>query len=434
MEKYPIANEILYLRSPSINVCFRVILEGIYEKSVIEETLTKICIRHPFINCSVNIDTDNKTWLVKNSKPVRLDYFKSDEMDWQTWYQKNDNIPFDFLEETLVMFCVIARKDTELIVLGHHIIADGIGYLNMLKDILLSLDGKIEMIPLIPPHGIDVKDFKKTIPLNMIEKIFARSLNKRWKKSRTRFPENDYRVFFEQYRNKYIPEFYMVSIEDESFKQILYNSKTSGLSVNEIIASAFSLAFMEVLNRKEIRLGVAANIRNELISEPNNCMGNFVTGISVKVSCNRTNDFMTNAKSIASLLKKQLENLKTRHLVLHFLNEFEKDLIESIMFAAYGNFEHPVSKKLAGLIGEQAENKGLGISNLGRQDFSAYTNLKVLDVQFIGPAFPANTLTVGIITVNEKMNLCIRYNKGETKIEDVKILYKKAIELVRQLR
>jgi hypothetical protein len=100
------------------------------------------------------------------------------------------------------------------------------------------------------------------------------------------------------------------------------------------------------------------------------------------------------------------------------------------MFAAYGDFDHPVAKKLAELIGEQLEDKGLGISNLGRHDFSNCENIKVIDLQFIGPAFPANLLTVGVITVNNKLNFCLRYNESEIKIDTVKEIYKKAIDLI----
>ena len=93
-------------------------------------------------------------------------------------------------------------------------------------------------------------------------------------------------------------------------------------------------------------------------------------------------------------------------------------------------FEHSVAKKLAELIGEQSENKGLGISNLGRHDFSNYKDIKIVDVQFIGPAFPANLLTVGLITVNGKLNLCLRYNEGEIKTDTVKEIYEKALVLL----
>ena len=64
-------------------------------------------------------------------------------------------------------------------------------------------------------------------------------------------------------------------------------------------------------------------------------MGNFATGIAAKVYLGSSNDFILNTKAIIYVINEKLEK---RDLVIHFLNEFDKDLIESIMFAAYGNF------------------------------------------------------------------------------------------------
>ena len=43
---------------------------------------------------------------------------------------------------------------------------------------------------------------------------------------------------------------------------------------------------------------------------------------------------------------------------------------------------------------------------------------------------PANLLTVGLITVNGKINFCLRYNEGEIKTDTVKIIYEKVIGLL----
>jgi hypothetical protein len=53
-----------------------------------------------------------------------------------------------------------------------------------------------------------------------------------------------------------------------------------------------------------------------------------------------------------------------------------------------------------------------------------------MDIQFIGPAFPANLFTVGVITVNNKINLCLRYNEEEIKTSIINEIYEKAIELL----
>jgi NRPS condensation-like uncharacterized protein len=423
------ANERLHLRSPNINVCLRIVIEGILDKSQAVKALDAVRLRHPLLNSFVETDTDNTPWLVQKDSNLDIECYKSHEMDWQTWYRRTDSIPFDFSNGPLVKFCMITGNNTEIVILGHHIIGDGLGYLNVVKDLLLALDNKLDPSPQVPPFEAHDRYFKETILPDSGVQSYANGLNEEWKRSRTHFSENDYQVFFEQYRKQFTPNFYMGSIQRNDFQNLVEKAKSNGLTVTEIITAAFSLATMDIMGKNEIRLGVAASIRRELVSEPDMCMGNYVTGIATKAYFDQAQDFMTNAGRTAGILREQLANKKNRHLVVHFLNAFDKDLIESLMYAAYGTLEHPVSRQLAKLIGEQPENKGLGVSNLGRHDFSGYKSIKLADVQFIGPAFPANLLTIGIITTNGTLNLCLRYNEGEMGTETVEAIYKKAVAL-----
>jgi hypothetical protein len=434
MRKLPILNERLFFRSPSINVCFRIIIKGVFDKNHIENAFKKVCIRHPLLNSFIKLDNDNTAWFVQNDRSTEIEYYKSEEIDWQTWYKKVDNIPFDFSQGPLVKFCVITSENTEIIILGHHIIGDGIAYLNLTKDVLLALDNNIGITPQMPPLMPTEKKFKRTVPLGFLSKMYARKLNKEWRKTRVLFSENTYHEFFKKYRAKYSPNLYMGSIEDENLKELLKKSKQNSLTVNEIITSAFSAAMIEKVDNysnKEIRLGVVADIRSELVSKPYDCMGNYFTGVIAKIIYNPEKSFISNAKAVSEILQRQLKNMKNRHLVVHFLNEIDKDLIESATFVAYGNFEHKISKKFAELIGEQSENKGLGISNLGKYDLNNYENIKLLDMQFISPAFPANLLSVSIITINNRLNICLQYNEKEIEMEKIKSIYEKSIELLK---
>ena len=239
MNKIPIMNERLHLRSPGINVCFRTIVEGVFNRSAIESALKKVCIRHPLLNCSVEIDDENNAWFIDNSS-VEIEFYEENEVDRQTWYKKNDNIPFNFSKGHLAKFCIITGKYTEIIVLGHHIIGDGIGYLNLVKDILLALDNKLDTIPQIPPFAPTDRYFKETVLLDEQTKGFASWLNSEWRKNRAYFSEKKYLEFFEQYRKKYIPELFTASLEKDNVKKILEISKRNGLTVNELVASAFS--------------------------------------------------------------------------------------------------------------------------------------------------------------------------------------------------
>jgi NRPS condensation-like uncharacterized protein len=432
MDKLPLLNERWHLGSPNINVCFRALIEGKFAASDFETAIAAVCKRHPVLNYAIEIDAENKTWFVPNAAHVGIEFYSAKKMpNWQDWHEKTDAVPVDFQHGPLVKICVIfGEHQTEIIILGHHVIGDGIAYLNLSKDILLALDNKLDLNPQLPPIRSRLK--KKT-SLGLLTKLYARKINREWRKNRVIFSESDYHAFFEQYRKKYVPQIYTGSIDETELNKIVQQCKSHGLTVNELIAAAFAMAMVELSDHypgKEIRLGVAANIRGELAEEPYDCMGNYVSGIVANAHFDSEKTFVTNAEDTAKILREQLRVPKNRYLALNFFNAIDKDLLEAAMYATYGDYQIPVAKKLGEIIGERSENKGMGISNLGRHAFDTFAKLKVLDMQFIGPAFPANLLSVGIITVNNKLNICLRYNETEIRTASVQTIYERAVGLV----
>jgi NRPS condensation-like uncharacterized protein len=323
---------------------------------------------------------------------------------------------------------VIFGVNMEIVILSHHIIGDGVACINLDQDILSALDGAIDETPQTPPSGPEDRRFKETVFLDNSITSSAAALNGEWRKNRGYFSENDYRIFFKQYRDRFRPNFYLDSIGEDDYKKILETCRRNQLKVNEIFISAFSAAIFEISNYypgNEMRIGIAVDIRPELVSNPCCCMGNYLSGISVKVKYDPADAFISNAVTMSNKIKECLASLKKRHSILHLLNEFDKDLVETIVLAAYGDFNHPVSKKLAELTGEKLLNKSIGVSNLGRLDFNNYKSFEFIDLQFIGPAFPANFLTIDIVTVNNKINICLRYNEAEIETDAVKQIYEK---------
>jgi NRPS condensation-like uncharacterized protein len=425
MEKIKLETERLFLRSPNINVCFRIILEGRIDSKRFAAAMEGVCKRHPLLNCSIKIDNDHNAWLVPNASRIEIEYYIPEEMpDWKIWYKKIDDTPFDFLRGPLAKICIIAGgSQTEIIILGHHIIGDGMGYLNLTKDILLALDNKLETIPQIPPTDTQFIKGKK---LKILSKIYARKLNKEWRKNRVHFSEDDYRIFFREYRDKFIPRMYLDSIDKNDLKTLMEKCKANKLTVNELVTSAFAIA---LASGKKLRVGVAVNTRDELITKPYNCMGNYISGISTNVNIKKI-DFMANVKTITTAIRKRLNDINKRHLPINFLNKFDNDCIESVMYASYGNYQLPISKQVGKLISEGLDGKGLGMSNLGKHILKNYDTFNLVDIQFITPVFPARLLTVSIITVNNKLNICLRYNENEIKEDIVIKVYKKAVGLL----
>jgi NRPS condensation-like uncharacterized protein len=429
MKKTKILSERLFLRAPNIHVCFMIRLEGNFTDEYFKEVVKMVCQRHPVLECTINIDEENCAWLIPNTGHVGIEFYHADEgLTWNDWYTKTDNIPFDFSHGPLVKICVIRHdKLTEIIVLGHHIIGDGMGYLNLAKDILAALDGKLDITPHIPPLQNDLKD---NIRLGFLPRLVAGKLNKAWALSRHAFSEEDYYTLFEQHRTMFPPGMYTDFIEGTELSSLLAICKSNRLTVNEVIASAFVGAMLELRHiypKNTIDLGIAINIRDDFNTPQPDSMGDYVSGINVCTFYDNKKCFIDNAGHIAKGTRKKLNNIKSRLLAVNFLKKIDKDFIESTQFAAYGNYQNPVSKKLCNMIGSiNKRGKGVGISNLGRRNFRQYNSFKLLDILFVPPVFPYNMVTVGIITTNNKLNFVLRYAKSEISDDVAETVYRKA--------
>jgi len=378
-----------------------------------ENAISAVEHRHPILKYVIKTNADGQKYYEANGG-VSIRFYAESETNWQKWYTETDNIPFVFESESLAKIAVI-RGDgySDIVFLGHHILGDGMGYLNLVRDFLCALDGKIDNEVLEIPQNNHLK--KKSGGLLL--KLFAGSLNKQWSKNKKIFSDAEYVEFFKKYRQQNPAGIYLAETEKDFLPKLKEDCKARGITVNEAILKAFVRSIQLQNKVDQIRVGCAASIRNEFEIPTPNHMGNYVTGISIDVK---------NADSVPLKLREKFNNPKKRYLIVHFLDRMEKSLVESVMYAGYGDYENPVSKKLAEQLHEQ-HGKSFGISNLGVQDFDNYS-FNVSDVWFVNPAFPQNFLTIGLITVDGIMKFCLRYyGMDEAQILNI---YNKFKELV----
>jgi len=432
MEKRKMGKERIYFRSPNINVCFKAGIAGNFSEDDFRKAIDMAAERHPLVNCVIRIDEKGDAWYLPGRSKAGLEFFDDpNPMAWREWYDKADNIPFDFESGPIVKIGVFRNGDSvDMVILGHHIIGDGIGYFNLLKDILLGLDGKPNTVPPVLPERIA---FRKKTGMGFLSGYFAKKLNRMWKKTAKSFSHEDFIQFFNVYRRENPPGMYLGEIDGSKTVEVLEVCRKHGITVNEAVATALTAALQKEVERysgKQVRLGCAANIRGELKIAAPDCMGNFVSGISVKACYDNGKPFVENAKLIGSSLRKKLRNPKSRRLVINFVDMLDEDFIESVFFAVYGNYHNRVSKKLGEILGERTCDKGLGISNLAKQNMNGHDNVVVSNIVFVPPAFPANIVNLGVITTNNHMNFCLRYSEADIDGKTVERVYHEMIGLL----
>jgi hypothetical protein len=206
------------------------------------------------------------------------------------------------------------------------------------------------------------------------------------------------------------------------------------VTVNEAILCAFAQAMGDHVGRfmsKAMRFGWAVSIRNDMKIPVPDCMWNYLSAIMSKIRIDKGKPFDAVLKEMTVKTRKLMRNRRKRYLPILFLRELSHDLVETIYFASYGSLHSPLAKAVGKLIGESATNKGgLWVSNLGRHEFSRYTKFSLMDFQFIPPEFLSMLLTVGVITVNDRLSICLRYNEAELSGESVHAVSARARELL----
>lgn len=439
MEKIRLITERPFLRAASIHVGMKAEIAGDFTDDQFLAAVQKTCIKHPLLRATITISADRQAYYVLNSsKEIEVSFFQdNDPHQWMQWFEDADNSPFDFETGPLLKIAVFRKVDSAIVVLlGHHILGDGLGYLNLVKDLLMFLNGAASFPPLLPPLITKATLFPKGAKLPLLTRFLIHRLNVSWRKTGRVFTRADYEVFFRDYRSHHPPGLFINSMDEKETKTFLARCHEMGVSVNEAVLTAFVYAIQkhdQEYAGKKLEAGIAINVRKELTPQAGECMGNFVSGVLVNLQYDYRNSFLENAVAIREIVRPKITGVHSRFAVLKFLLELDSDLLDSIGFAAYGDYDNAVSKKVAHIVGEHPEQKGIGISNLGKIAIEAQDSRYTLrDLVFIQPAYPANAINIGVLTCNNRMNFCLRFIKNEKSDRLIETITAEAIEKINE--
>jgi NRPS condensation-like uncharacterized protein len=434
MEKLKILTERPFLRSPGLHVCVKGEIKGAFSDNEFLYALEMLCKRHPLLLSTISLENDGDAYyLFNNSKKIEVEFDRYiDEDQWQIWYEKTDNQHFDFETGPLMKICVIRNQDnTIIVIIGHHILGDGLAYMNLFRDLMKALNGELDSAELTPPIVKVLSKLPSKAKFGLVPRIFVHDLNNSWKRTGKKFTNEEFYKFFYDYRSRNKPGLYINSIEKESTEKLISKCHEKRVTINEALLTAFLYSIQKADEKhigKTDEVGVAINIRNELTPLPGECMGNFVSGILTRIKYDYEKEFWENAGMISTELRKKVKNQISRFIALNLVAKLNPDLLDSISFAEYGGYNNKVSKKLAGILGERNVDKGIGISNLGKFEINLNRpGFEINNVIFIQPAYPADDICIGVVTINSRMNFCLRYIKSVKSFKLIDEIFHEAI-------
>jgi hypothetical protein len=142
---------------------------------------------------------------------------------------------------------------------------------------------------------------------------------------------------------------------------------------------------------------------------------------------------MENAKFVSGIITKKVNfvrsgRFKSYELILR--DSLDKDLIDSVFFSEFGDCDIRASRDLA----RRARKRSLKypetvVSNIGALKL-AYKNLEITDCLIFGNHVLREDVNIYLVTINNKMNVNVRYSEQEINKSVMDAIFRRVVELL----
>ncbi len=404
---------------------------------MLRNAVYKVQQRHPNLRVRIKEDRDRNPWFTSEGVkeiPVEIVPRESDN-HWIKVSQEAGKIPFDFDERPAIRFILVQSPlESELIVLCHHIICDGLSLAYLVRDLMVHLGEPNREVELLPdPVPINRDNIPKEVSINPILRFAIERINKKWEKDKIFFDWEDYRELNQVYWMNYTHQMLTVELSEAQTSALVERCRQEEITVNTALTTAFVGAQSNVQGDKPYRsrIAIAGNLRNRLQRPVGEVMGFYAGGVTLKCKYNRRKNFWKNARRFHRKIKPLFTNKNLFKVLLRWCY-LEPTILESLHFKTLGRLVPPHFARHRKLAAFSQRNDaissilkrdkmdsldkilmGTAVTNLTRMNFPRTYGTLELDRLLMNPggAFPLSTvnLVLGAVTCSGKLSLVIEY-------------------------
>jgi NRPS condensation-like uncharacterized protein len=402
---------------------------------LLRTALAKARLKYPLIGARIEQDESGNARFVFDGVPEfqlkLLDKRTDDEWVELAWGEQKK--PFDLSKGPLIKFVLLSSSNTsDLVIICHHIICDGLSLTYLVKDISLFLsDPTARANPLPLPPALSGENFSTDASPGRILKLVLERMNHSWEKEKVIFGEDDYAKLYTEYWQSRNIGITLFSLSQETTSALISRCHTERVTVNSALTTAFALAQYDLQGRSQeyLRKGTAAvDVRKLLKSPPEKNFGLFASVLTVTLPSGKGN-FWSAAREFNKRIRQLLSNPK-KVLELLALNYLDPALLDAIWFVAYGTFKNKTAlrlmKRMLAPIGEPRTS--LGITNLGSVNIEKEGNLKTI---FFIPVHSQNyEKVIGIVTAGGEMNISIMHDRSEISSDTIQDFKRRIVDYI----
>ena len=382
-----------FLFDPCVYMRALISLKGDIKVEEIEEAAKKAYTQNETTMSKVILENGNAYF--QNIPQTGCKVF-IDSRSWQEIMQESERDPFKIQEGELFRTYIIPEeKGCKLLMMVHHIAADGKAMLMVLEDMIKNLAGiEVEYKPL---NNIGTDAFPANVKPSLLFKSIIESLNRQWKKSGKVFDWEDYFKVHENFWATRSSEVRFETIEKEELEGIKEKCKENKITVNSYMLTKIleehpeyrTFAFPISLRKDNLSI-----CNRALMMRPN-------------FRYNRKKSFLDNAQKIHKIVRRYMEDEHKKYEVSARVRMLDPILLDSCLMYAYGGYQNKASKMMAETIGYVGRNKtNVTVTNLTNLQFKRnYGRFQVEEVFTIAPVMSATKEVICISTFHGKMTI-----------------------------
>jgi NRPS condensation-like uncharacterized protein len=276
--------ERLFSLSPFSIVTVVARIKGEVTAEMLKNAVAKVQQRHTNLRVRIKKDDQHASWFTSagvGEIPVEVVPRRADDQ-WIEVHQKASQIPFEFDTRPALRFILVQSPSvSEVIILCHHIICDGLSLAYLARDLLLHLGDPTRDVEVLPdPAPIESNNMPAEVSLNGIVKFFLKRINKQWAADPIFFDLGDYRDLSAAYWQNFNHQIFSLELTEAQTEALVVRCRKEQVTVNSALTTAFTGAQTIVQGEKpyHTRIGVAASVRDRLQQPVGEVMG-FYAGL-----------------------------------------------------------------------------------------------------------------------------------------------------------
>jgi uncharacterized protein GlcG (DUF336 family) len=450
--------ERFFTRSPFSIVTMVARIKGHVSEEMLRQAVGKAQQRHVLLRVRILDDREHGQRFTAEGVqeiPIEIVPRRSGD-DWIAIHAEASKKPFEFEGRPAIRFILIQSADaSELIILCHHIICDGMSLAYLARDLMRYLgDPAPEVAPLPARPPIALGNLPPDVSQSRLARFLIGRMNKQWAEDGAYFDNHDYRALNKAYWDNYHHKLFSVELSEEETAALVAHCREEGVTVNSALTAAFCGAqgFVEGQRPYQERIVVAASLRDRLPNQPGEAMGMYAGGVELKWKYDQRKGFWQNARSFHGKIRPKYTDKVLFANILNWLY-LNPTIFEAMNFkklgglvardssryeklSAFSKREDLVLKLLKRDNIDSLETRlwGTAVTNLGRLEFPRKYGPLALDRLIMQPGggIPlANAnLVLGAVTCSGKLSLVVEYAEEAVDTSTMASVKDKAVTLL----